>query len=77
MYVAWALTTLLLPSSGHFNTDIVCRTGVLVRRLRIKLRGTAAQEQRARLKLEGVNFNGKCVDMERCEHSIRPWDVYV
>ena len=34
MYVAWALTTLFLWSSGHFNTDPPCRTGVLVRRLR-------------------------------------------
>jgi hypothetical protein len=33
-YVAWALTTLFLRSSGHFNTDPACRTGVLVRRLR-------------------------------------------
>src|SRR5208337_3614097 len=32
-YVAWALTTLFLRSSGHFNTDPACRTGVLVRRL--------------------------------------------
>src|ERR1035438_10459458 len=30
----WALTTLFLRSSGHFNTDPACRTGVLVRRLR-------------------------------------------
>jgi methylated-DNA-protein-cysteine methyltransferase related protein len=42
----------------------------------IKLRGAAAHEQRARLKLEGVQFNGKRVDMERFEHSLRPWDVY-
>ena len=42
----------------------------------IKLRGAAAQEQRARLKLEGVQFNGKRVDMDRFEHSIRPWEVY-
>jgi methylated-DNA-protein-cysteine methyltransferase-like protein len=42
----------------------------------IKLRGAAAHEQRARLKLEGVHFNGKRVDMERSEHSLRPWDVY-
>jgi len=34
VYVAWALTTLILLSSGHFNTDTACRTGVLVRRLR-------------------------------------------
>jgi hypothetical protein len=26
--------------------------------------------------LEGVHFNGKRVDMERSEHSLRPWDVY-
>lgn len=42
----------------------------------IKLRGIAAQEQRARLKLEGVQFNGKRVDMEKCEHSLKPWEVY-
>jgi methylated-DNA-protein-cysteine methyltransferase related protein len=41
----------------------------------IKLRGAAAQEQRARLKLEGVKFNGQCVDMELCEHPIKPWEV--
>jgi hypothetical protein len=34
VYVAWALTTLFLLSSGHFNTDAACRTGVLLRRLR-------------------------------------------
>jgi hypothetical protein len=32
-YVAWALTALFLRSSGHFNTDLARRTGVLVRRL--------------------------------------------
>src|ERR1700739_4690404 len=42
----------------------------------IKLRGAAAHEQRARLKLEGVQFNGKRVDMERFEHSIKPWEIY-
>ena len=42
----------------------------------IKLRGAAAREQRARLKLEGVQFNGKRVDMQRFEYSLRPWDVY-
>src|ERR1019366_1394070 len=35
VYVAWALTTLFLGSSRHFNTDPACRTGVLVRRLLI------------------------------------------
>src|ERR1700734_2524970 len=42
----------------------------------IKLRGVAAQEQRARLKLEGVRFNGKRVDMEKFEHLLKPWEVY-
>src|SRR6202012_2587698 len=42
----------------------------------IKLRGAAAHEQKARLKLEGVQFKGKLVDMDRFEHSIRPWEVY-
>lgn len=42
----------------------------------IKLRGVAAHEQRARLKLERVEFNGKRVDMERFEHSFKPWEVY-
>ena len=32
-YVAWALATLFSRSSGHYNTDPACRTGVLVRRL--------------------------------------------
>src|SRR6266581_3653839 len=34
-YVAWTLTTLFLRSSGHFNIDPACRTGVLVRRLQL------------------------------------------
>src|ERR1700761_8584882 len=42
----------------------------------IKLRGAAAHEQRARLKLEKVQFNGKRVDMDRFEHAIRSWEVY-
>jgi methylated-DNA-protein-cysteine methyltransferase-like protein len=42
----------------------------------IKLRGAAAHEQRARLKLEGVKFNGKRVDMERFEYLLKPWEVY-
>jgi hypothetical protein len=37
VYVAWALTTLFLRSSGHYNTDPSCRTGVLVRRLPLSL----------------------------------------
>jgi methylated-DNA-protein-cysteine methyltransferase-like protein len=42
----------------------------------IKLRGSAAHEQRARLKLEGVQFAGKRVDMHRFQHTINPWEVY-
>ena len=37
----------------------------------IKLRGAAAREQRARLKLEGVRFRGERVDMERSEHVLK------
>lgn len=42
----------------------------------IKLRGAAAHEQRARLKLEGVQFKGGRVDMEAFEHAFKPWEVY-
>jgi methylated-DNA-protein-cysteine methyltransferase related protein len=42
----------------------------------IKLRGAAAHEQRSRLQLEGVQFIGKRVNMELCEHSIKAWEVY-
>jgi methylated-DNA-protein-cysteine methyltransferase related protein len=42
----------------------------------VKLRSAAAHEQRARLKLEGVQFNGKRVDMEHFEYSIKPWEIY-
>jgi methylated-DNA-protein-cysteine methyltransferase related protein len=42
----------------------------------IKLRHEAAKEQRARLKMEGVKFRGKLVDMEQFEHAIRPWEAF-
>jgi methylated-DNA-protein-cysteine methyltransferase-like protein len=42
----------------------------------VRLRGAAAHEQRARLKLEGVQFNGKRVDMGHFEYSIKPWEIY-
>jgi methylated-DNA-protein-cysteine methyltransferase-like protein len=42
----------------------------------IKTRGAAAHEQRARLRLEGVKFNGKRVDMDKWEHSLKSWEVY-
>jgi methylated-DNA-protein-cysteine methyltransferase-like protein len=42
----------------------------------IKLHEDAAKEQRARLKLEGVRFKGERVDMNRFEHTFKPWEVY-
>lgn len=42
----------------------------------IKLRGAAAQEQKARLRLEGVRFRGDRVDMEQFEHPLQPWEIY-
>jgi methylated-DNA-protein-cysteine methyltransferase related protein len=42
----------------------------------IKLRGAAAQEQRLRLRMEGVQFAGKRVRMDEFEHQLKPWEVY-
>src|SRR6201996_4047094 len=42
----------------------------------IKLRGAAAQEQRLRLRVEGVQFAGRRVIMETFEHLLKPWEVY-
>ena len=41
----------------------------------IKLRGAAAHEQRARLKLEGVRFRGDRADMNQFEYALKPWEV--
>jgi methylated-DNA-protein-cysteine methyltransferase-like protein len=41
----------------------------------IKLRGVAGHEQRERLKLEGVQFIGKRVDMGRFAHLLKPWEI--
>jgi methylated-DNA-protein-cysteine methyltransferase related protein len=41
----------------------------------IKLKWSAATEQRKRLKLEGVRFTGKLVDMNSCEHHFRGWEL--
>src|SRR3984957_9415121 len=41
----------------------------------IKLRFEAAEEQRLRLKMEGVKFRGKRVDMEVYEHGLRSWET--
>jgi methylated-DNA-protein-cysteine methyltransferase related protein len=40
----------------------------------IKLHHEAAQEQRLRLKMEGVSFSGKRVEMETYEHHFRMWE---
>ena len=40
----------------------------------IKLRYEAAQEQRLRLKMEGVGFRGKRVNMDIYEHPLRMWE---
>ena len=41
----------------------------------IKLRGDGALEQRRRLRMEGVKFNGARVDMERFEWTLRSWET--
>ena len=41
----------------------------------IKLHGDAAHEQHLRLRLEGVRFRGKRVDMDACEHILRSWET--
>ena len=41
----------------------------------IKTRGDSATEQRLRLKMEGVKFQGKRIDMEACEHTLRSWET--
>lgn len=41
----------------------------------IKLHGDAAHEQQLRLRLEGVRFRGKRVDMDACEHILRSWET--
>jgi methylated-DNA-protein-cysteine methyltransferase related protein len=41
----------------------------------IKLPGAAAAEQRLRLKMEGVQFRGRRVNMEICEHIFRTWEI--
>lgn len=42
----------------------------------IRVRGDGAIEQRLRLKMEGVRFQGKRVDMERFEHTLRSWEAF-
>ena len=40
----------------------------------IKLRGEAASEQCLRLRIEGVTFRGKRVNMDDHEHPLAPWE---
>ena len=40
----------------------------------IRLREEAAHDQRVRLRMEGVRFRGKRVDMEAHRHHFRQWD---
>jgi methylated-DNA-protein-cysteine methyltransferase related protein len=41
----------------------------------IKLPGAGAAEQRLRLQMEGIRFRGRRVDMEKYEHTLRPWNM--
>jgi len=41
----------------------------------IKRRGDAAAEQKLRLKMEGVKFQGKRVNMAVYEHELRSWET--
>ena len=41
----------------------------------IKLPGAAGAEQRLRLKMEGVTFIGKRVDLAKHQHELRTWEL--
>ena len=41
----------------------------------IRLKGEFADEQRLRLKMEGVSLSGKRVDMDRYEHDLKVWEI--
>ena len=41
----------------------------------IKLRGSAAKEQRLRLQMEGVTFKGPRVDMAAHQYEFRVWEL--
>ena len=42
----------------------------------IKLRREGAAEQRLRLTMEGVKFQGKRINMEIYEHKLRSWETF-
>jgi methylated-DNA-protein-cysteine methyltransferase-like protein len=41
----------------------------------IRLRGSAALEQRVRLEMEGVRFVGRRIDLARHQHVFRTWEL--
>lgn len=41
----------------------------------IKLRWEAGAEQRLRLKMEGITFRGKRVDLRLHQHAFRTWEL--
>jgi methylated-DNA-protein-cysteine methyltransferase related protein len=41
----------------------------------IKLRFEAGEEQRLRLRMEGVSFKGKHVDLSACQHEFATWEL--
>lgn len=42
----------------------------------IRLKGEFADEQRLRLRIEGVKFEGKRLNMERYEHQLKSWETF-
>src|SRR5690242_7502088 len=42
----------------------------------IKLKGEAAAEQHLRLTMEGVKFQGKRINMEIYEYTLRSWETF-
>ena len=42
----------------------------------IRLKGEFAEEQRLRLRMEGVRFQGERVNMEIYQHRLRSWEVW-
>ena len=41
----------------------------------IKLRQEAGAEQRLRLRMEGIAFRGRLVDIEKHQHTFRTWEL--
>lgn len=43
----------------------------------IRLKGELADEQRLRLRIEGIRFEGERVNMNLYQHHLRSWEVWV